>query len=81
MRSAAVDSMCSLSLQSRVFAKLSLDYLVDMFNDEIEGIRLKAINGLCKISSILELRDDQLETVLSILEVRQGRLAEILSWR
>ena len=69
VRSAAVESMCSLSLQSRVFAKQCLDYLVDMFNDEIEAIRLKAINSLCKISSTLELREDQLETVLAILEV------------
>ena len=56
-------------MRSRSFAAHCLDYLVDMFNDEIEAIRLKAISSLCKISSNLELREDQLETVLSILEV------------
>ena len=47
----------------------SLDYLVDMFNDEIELVRLKAINSLRQISANMELREDQLESVLSILEV------------
>ena len=70
VRSAAVSSMCQLGMQSSSFAAQSLDYLVDMFNDEIEGVRLQAIKSLCKISSTLELREDQLETVLAILEVR-----------
>lgn len=47
----------------------SLDYLVDMFNDEIELVRLKAINSLRQISANMELREDQLESVLNILEV------------
>ena len=64
--------MCQLGMQSRRFAALSIDYLVDMFNDEIEGVRLKAISSLCQISSVLELREDQLETVLSVLEVGLG---------
>jgi integrator complex subunit 4 len=55
-------------MHSQQFAAKSLDYLVDMFNDEIEGVRLKAISSLCQISSSLELREDQLETVLAILE-------------
>ena len=61
--------MCQLGMHSKHFATQSLDYLVDMFNDEIEAVRLKAINSLCRISSSLELREDQLETVLAILEV------------
>ena len=69
VRSAAVESICHLSISSHSFAVLSLDYLVDMFNDEIEGVRLKAINSLRQISARMELREDQLETVLAILEV------------
>lgn len=69
VRSAAVGSMCQLGMHSRRFAVQSLDFLVDMFNDEIEGVRLEAIRSLCQISSTLELREDQLETVLTILEV------------
>lgn len=64
--------MCQLSIHCCRFAAQSLDYLVDMFNDEIEGVRLKAISSLCQISSSLELREDQLETVLAILEVCVG---------
>ena len=61
--------MCRLSVNSPAFALQSLDYLVDMFNDEIEQVRLKAINSLRQISANMELREDQLESVLSILEV------------
>lgn len=64
-------------MHSRRFAAQSLDYLVDMFNDEIEGVRLKAISSLCQISSTLELREDQLETVLAILEVGVVSRAEV----
>ena len=56
-------------MNSPSFAMQSLDYLVDMFNDEIETVRLKAINSLRQISANMELREDQLESVLSILEV------------
>lgn len=70
MRSAAVDALCLLSLDNPRFAVMSLDYLVDMFNDEIEDVRIKAIDSLTRISKHIILRDDQLETILSALEVR-----------
>lgn len=77
VRSAAVESMCQLSINNPEFAVLSLDFLVDMFNDEIEDVRLKAIDSLRCISMHIILRDDQLETILSALddcsqEVREG---------
>ena len=62
--------MCRLGVASHQFAGLSMDYLVDMFNDEIEAVRLKAISTLRQISAEVRLREDQLETVLGILEVR-----------
>lgn len=40
-----------------------------MFNDEIEDVRLKAIDSLTKISQYIILREDQLETILGALEV------------
>lgn len=48
-----------------------------MFNDEIEDVRLKAIDSLRMISEHIVLRDDQLETILGALEdfsqdVREG---------
>lgn len=69
VRSASVDSICSLSLNNPQFANLALDFLVDMFNDEIEDVRLKAIDSLTKISQHTILREDQLETILGALEV------------
>jgi len=64
-----VDSLCSLSLINSHFAQVSLDFLVDMFNDEIEDVRLKAIDSLTKISKYTVLREDQLETILGALKV------------
>lgn len=69
VRTAAVDSMCRLAISNPRFAVLSLDFLVDMFNDEIESVRLKAIASLTAISKHIILREDQLETMLSSLEV------------
>lgn len=77
VRTATVDSMCRLALINPPFAVTSLDFLVDMFNDEIEGVRLRAIHSLTAISRHIILREDQLETMLSSLEdysveVREG---------
>ncbi len=72
MRSAAIDSMCRLGVSNSVFARQCLDYLVDMFNDEIQAVRLKAISSLGRITATMVLRDDQLETVLGILDVRNN---------
>jgi integrator complex subunit 4 len=69
VRNASVDSLCSLSLNNPQFAQMSLDFLVDMFNDEIEDVRLKAIDSLTKISKYTVLREDQLETILGALKV------------
>lgn len=68
VRTAAVDSMCRLALSHPPFAAMSLDFLVDMFNDEIEDVRLRAISSLTAISRHIILREDQLETMLSSLE-------------
>lgn len=64
VRSAAVESLCQLSISNPSFANMALDFLVDMFNDEIEDVRLKAIDSLRMISEHIILRDDQLETIL-----------------
>ncbi|KAF7284883.1 integrator complex subunit 4 [Rhynchophorus ferrugineus] len=77
VRSAAVESLCQLSISNPQFANMALDFMVDMFNDEIEDVRLKAIDSLRLISEHIILRDDQLETILGALEdfskdVREG---------
>ncbi|KAH7986012.1 hypothetical protein HPB49_026164 [Dermacentor silvarum] len=68
VRLASLDSLCRLALQFPSFAAQSLDFIVDMFNDEIEEVRLKAIQCLGRISNQIVLREDQLETVLAVLE-------------
>ncbi|XP_045454266.1 integrator complex subunit 4 [Melitaea cinxia] len=77
VRTAAVEAICQLSMENPVFATTSLDFLVDMFNDEIEDVRLRAIDSLTRISHHIELREDQLEIILGALEdysmdVREG---------
>ncbi|GLH06977.1 Integrator complex subunit 4 [Gryllus bimaculatus] len=77
VRNASVESLCQLSLHHPQFATMSLDFLVDMFNDEIEGVRLRAIDSLTRISQHCLLREDQLETILGALkdfsvDVREG---------
>ena len=69
VRNAAVDSLCELATHSATFAKLSQDFLVDMFNDEIESVRLNAISSLRKICHHFQLREDQLDIMLNILKV------------
>jgi hypothetical protein len=69
VRNAAVDSLCELASHSSTFARLCQDFLVDMFNDEIETVRLNAINSLRKICYHFLLREDQLEIILSVLKV------------
>ncbi|XP_067668876.1 integrator complex subunit 4-like [Haliotis asinina] len=72
VRNAALDSLCELAAQSRVFANLSQDSIIDMFNDEIESVRLNAINSLRKISHHIVLRQDQLEIILGVLQDFSG---------
>ena len=69
MRNAAIDSLCELATQSSSFANQSQDFLVDMFNDEIEGVRLNAINSIRKIAHHISLREDQLEIIVAVLKV------------
>uniref|UniRef100_A0A672GY34 Integrator complex subunit 4 n=1 Tax=Salarias fasciatus TaxID=181472 RepID=A0A672GY34_SALFA len=69
VRIAAVEALCRLARSSPGFAEKCLDFLVDMFNDEIEEVRLQSIHVLRDISTHITLREDQLDTVLAVLEV------------
>ncbi|XP_055869000.1 integrator complex subunit 4-like [Biomphalaria glabrata] len=68
VRNAALDSLCELASNSPQFSILSQDSIIDMFNDEIESVRLNAINSLRKISHNLLLREDQVEIILGVLQ-------------
>ncbi|RWS31998.1 integrator complex subunit-like protein [Leptotrombidium deliense] len=69
VRMATLEALCKLAIAFPQFAEQSMDFVVDMFNDEIEDIRLKAIQCLSKISQQkIVLRGDQIEIILSVLE-------------
>jgi integrator complex subunit 4 len=48
-----------------------------MYNDEIEEVRLKAIDCMTKISQLIVLREDQLEIILGVLEVQLDEIVLI----
>lgn len=77
VRNAALDSLCELASQSASFANLSQDSIIDMFNDEIESVRLNAINSLRKLNRFITLREDQLEIILGVLQVTCGHVCWI----
>lgn len=86
VRIAAVEALCQLARSSPSFAEKCLDFLVDMFNDEIEEVRLQSIHVLREISTNITLREDQLDTVLAVLEVytnkhthRSNNLSKVFS--
>ena len=79
VRSASIDSICSLALNNHTFANLCQDFLVDMFNDEIENVRLSAIQSLTKIGCHIILQEDQLDIILSALKVMLCTLICILA--
>ena len=71
VRGEAVDGLCTLAVNCPLLAAKSIDFFVDMFNDEIESVRLKAILALSKITHYVLLSDDQIDIVLSVIEVRR----------
>lgn len=77
VRMAALESLCQLSKFEPSFAQKSMDHIVDMFNDEIEDIRLKAIQCMQEIDNI-GLRDDQVEIILSVLDSSSMDIREAL---
>ncbi|XP_056139621.1 integrator complex subunit 4 isoform X2 [Lampris incognitus] len=78
VRIAAVEALCLLARSSPSFAEKCLDFLVDMFNDEIEEVRLQSIHVLREISTHITLREDQLDTVLAVLEDSSRDIREAL---
>ncbi|KAK7078719.1 Integrator complex subunit 4 [Halocaridina rubra] len=68
VRNSALESICALALNNVQFASQSLDFLVDMFNDEIEEVRLKAIQVMQQVAPHITLRADQLGEILHALK-------------
>ncbi|KAJ1956571.1 hypothetical protein IWQ62_005272, partial [Dispira parvispora] len=76
VRNAAITSLCGLCLQSAEFAKQAVDYLVDIFNDEIDYVRLNAILSLAKIASKhpIVMDQEQLQIILGVMEDANPRI-------
>lgn len=68
VRSMSISSLTQLSVKNPRLASMALDFLVDMFNDEIELVRLKAIESLRLIASHISLQAHQLEVILTALD-------------
>ncbi|CAG8453056.1 333_t:CDS:10 [Dentiscutata heterogama] len=69
VRNAAIDSMCQLCVHNEKFSKRSVEFLVDMFQDEIDFVRLNSIKSLHKIGTQypIELDSELLQITLSVL--------------
>lgn len=77
VRMASLESICHLSKLQPEFAEKSVDHIVDMFNDEIEEIRLKAIQCLEELGNVA-LREYQVEIILSVLDSPSMDIREAL---
>ncbi|KAJ2889326.1 hypothetical protein IWW38_004780, partial [Coemansia aciculifera] len=79
VRDAAIESITELSIGSTDFAAKAVDFLVDMFNDSSDRVRLCAIRALVSIGdrSLIQLTEEQLSIALSAMKdashiVREG---------
>ena len=68
VRVATVQSLKKLAVNNQQLAVLALDFLTDMFNDEIEQVRLEAIEALTAIAQHIKLHVHQLEIILGALD-------------
>ncbi|KAJ2734312.1 hypothetical protein IW152_002443 [Coemansia sp. BCRC 34962] len=70
VRDAAIESITELSIGSTEFAAKAVDFLVDMFNDSSDRVRLCAIRALVAIGdrSLIKLTEEQLSIALSAMK-------------
>ncbi|KAK0426182.1 hypothetical protein QR680_009575 [Steinernema hermaphroditum] len=68
VRQAAVYSLGRLAVDRPTFANACIEHLADMFNDEIEEIRLDAIKALTPLVVHGTLQKYQLPTILNVLD-------------
>ena len=53
VRMAAVDAVCELGVRKPAFAAAAVPSLVDMFNDDIDAVRLNAISSISKLGPLV----------------------------
>lgn len=69
VRTASIDTVTKLATNNEGFAKSALDFLVDMFNDEIDTVRKRAVDSLAVIGHNITLGEEQIETILGAIKV------------
>jgi integrator complex subunit 4 len=62
------DSICEIGIRQQQFAEQSVEFLVDMLQDEIDQVRVNSLHSLRKIASRVSVTHEQLMTVLALLE-------------
>lgn len=68
VRDATLASICELSHKSRNFALQSTEFFVDMFNDEIDSLRVNALRSVSRVGKLIYLTEEQLQVVLAMLD-------------
>lgn len=68
VREAAIESICNLCRESDALANKALDFMADMFSDEIDSVRLMAINGMSEFGSKVTFYKQQIDVMLGMLE-------------
>ena len=58
-----MESICQLSASSSQFASCCLDFLVDMFNDEIEAVRYVLVMESIR-RSLISIEDSYIHAIL-----------------
>eukprot|EP00039_Didymoeca_costata_P010875 m.147785 g.147785 ORF g.147785 m.147785 type:complete len:935 (+) comp14991_c0_seq4:316-3120(+) len=76
VRQAAVTAICSLSQRSKALAEKALDFLADMFGDEIDAVRINAIRGMKAIAHQVIIREEQLEVMMGMLDDFSNKIRE-----
>ncbi|KAJ2783417.1 hypothetical protein GGI15_002593 [Coemansia interrupta] len=78
VRDAAIESMGELSAASADFAAKSVDFLVDMFNDSSDRVRLCAVRALAAIGERqpVALTDEQLAIAQSAMKDASRRMRQ-----
>eukprot|EP00041_Stephanoeca_diplocostata_P012770 m.214798 g.214798 ORF g.214798 m.214798 type:complete len:881 (+) comp19080_c0_seq6:245-2887(+) len=74
VREASIDSICALSALSLPLANKALDFLTDMFNDEIDSVRLLAVQGIHSFAARVVFHQAQVEIMLGSLDDKSSQL-------
>ncbi|ESN98447.1 hypothetical protein HELRODRAFT_101627 [Helobdella robusta] len=78
VRNASIVSMGDLSCRHVDFSHMCHDFIVDMFNDEIDSVRLNAINSLAKMSRSIVMREEQLDIIVGVLKDFYAEIREAM---